>query len=73
MTSEMKGVLFDLDGTLIDSAPDLHNCINKVLIDNNKEKINFSKLRKLISQGSEAIIKGCFDDHFNSGNITQNP
>ena len=43
MTSSKKGVLFDLDGTLIDSAPDLHNCINKVLVNNNKQKVPFSK------------------------------
>ena len=61
MTSNIKGVLFDLDGTLIDSAPDLHNCINKVLVNNNKQKVPFSKLRELFSHGSENIIKGCFD------------
>ena len=27
-----KLVLFDLDGTLIDTAPDFHNAINKILI-----------------------------------------
>ena len=26
-----KLVLFDLDGTLIDTAPDFHNAINKIL------------------------------------------
>ena len=61
MNCDVNGVLFDLDGTLIDSAPDLHSCINKVLVDNNKQIVEFSKLRKLISQGSENIIKGCFD------------
>ena len=61
MISDVNGVLFDLDGTLIDSAPDLHNCINKVLVDNNKPIVEFSKLRKLISQGTENIIKECFD------------
>ena len=63
MISDVNGVLFDLDGTLIDSAPDLHSCINQVLVDNNKPIVEFSKLRKLISQGSENIIKGCFDGH----------
>ncbi len=27
----MKAVVFDLDGTLIDSAPDLHTAANRML------------------------------------------
>lgn len=67
MAREIKGVLFDLDGTLIDSAPDLYNCINKVLIDHNKPKVEFSKFRKLVSRGTQTIIEECFDDHLEDG------
>ncbi|MEO1291990.1 MAG: HAD family hydrolase [Pseudomonadota bacterium] len=28
----MRAVVFDLDGTLIDSAPDLHAAVNRMLV-----------------------------------------
>ncbi|MEC8562071.1 MAG: HAD-IA family hydrolase [Pseudomonadota bacterium] len=67
MTHDIKAVLFDLDGTLIDSAPDLHNCINKVLIDHSKPKVEFSKFRRLVSQGTQTIIKECFHGQLEDG------
>ena len=71
MSRKIKGILFDLDGTLIDSAPDLHNCINKVLMLNKKKPIELLKLRKLISGGTEVIIKGCFDENLKKEEITK--
>ena len=65
----IKGVLFDLDGTLIDSAPDLFYCINQVLTINKREPVEFLKLRQLISGGTDQIIKGCFGDGLDTEKI----
>ena len=69
MPDYIKGVLFDLDGTLIDSAPDLFYCINQVLALNKREPVEFSKLRQLISGGTDQIIKGCFGDGLDTEKI----
>ena len=40
MNKNLKCVIFDLDGTLIDSGPDLLNTLNYVLTENNLKEID---------------------------------
>lgn len=51
-----KAVLFDLDGTLIDTAPDLLLAVNHVLNHHHKPSITIEKIRPFISLGSSAIL-----------------
>ena len=55
-----KLVLFDLDGTLIDTAPDFLSALNKVLIDNGEDVITEEELRFHISEGTSKMIKTFF-------------
>ena len=50
-------VLFDLDGTLIDTAPDFLISLNNVLLDNNKHCLELADIRHHISDGSGKLIK----------------
>lgn len=50
-------VLFDLDGTLVDTAPDLITCLNKALVRHGFTQISAIKLKPLISIGAVAMIK----------------
>ncbi len=50
-------VLFDLDGTLVDTAPDLIACLNIALEQHGFEQTAYSQVRPLISFGAEAMIK----------------
>ena len=63
-----KLVLFDLDGTLIDTAPDFLISLNNVLAKHGKEKIGLAQIRPHISEGSSKMIKFFFEidyDHKN--------
>jgi phosphoglycolate phosphatase len=63
-----KLVLFDLDGTLIDTAPDFLISLNNVLTKHGKEKIGLAQIRPHISEGSSKMIKFFFQidyDHKN--------
>ena len=64
--SNIKLVLFDLDGTLIDTAPDFITSLNNVLSKYNKKKLSPSEIKTHISEGSSKLIKYAFkikEDH----------
>jgi phosphoglycolate phosphatase len=60
MQNKPDAVLFDLDGTLLDTAPDFHWVINTLLATHNREPIDYHALRKHVSEGSIAMIKAAF-------------
>ncbi|WP_353472943.1 phosphoglycolate phosphatase [Salipiger sp. H15] len=52
----LKSVVFDLDGTLIDSAPDLHRAANVVLRSEGLPEITFEQARSFIGKGAPVLI-----------------
>ena len=57
----IKAVLFDLDGTFADTAPDLADALNKVRLDNHLSAISLEDVRLETSNGAHALIKLGFD------------
>ena len=52
-----RGVLFDLDGTLADTAPDLADALNHVLARHGREPLPFETIRAVVSHGGAALIR----------------
>ncbi len=50
-------ILFDLDGTLIDTAPDFVTTLNQMLVRDGKKKLDLSSIRPFVSDGSSKMIK----------------
>ena len=55
-----KALLFDLDGTLADTAPDLAAAVNKMRRDRGLEDTPFDVLRPLASAGARGLIGAAF-------------
>ena len=61
---KIKTVLFDLDGTLADTAPDLANALNYVLKKHHYTPLPYEKIRPIVSHGGIALITlGFGEDH----------
>jgi N-acetyl-D-muramate 6-phosphate phosphatase len=56
----IDAVLFDLDGTLIDSAPNLGAAANKMRIDRGFESIPLSLYRPMVGAGARGMIAVAF-------------
>ena len=54
---QIQAVLFDLDGTLLDTAPDLVNALNALLANKDKPPLAFEQVRNYVSQGSVALTR----------------
>ncbi|WP_138468949.1 phosphoglycolate phosphatase [Poseidonocella sp. HB161398] len=50
-------VLFDLDGTLIDSAPDLHSAACRMLAAEGQEPLPFATIRSFIGNGVAKLVE----------------
>lgn len=62
MTSINKPVLlFDLDGTLVDSAPDLATAVNKMLITTNLITFPTSIIRGWVGNGAKTLVQRALD------------
>jgi phosphoglycolate phosphatase len=55
-----RAALFDLDGTLADTAPDLVAAVNKMRRDRGLELAPVERLRPLASAGARGLIGGAF-------------
>lgn len=55
-SSKISSVLFDLDGTLLDTAPDMTNALNLLLAEEGKEPLTTEFCRDHVSHGSVAMI-----------------
>jgi len=55
--SSIQTVLFDLDGTLLDTAPDLAYALNETLRLAGREPLPFETIRPVVSHGGIALIE----------------
>lgn len=62
MAKAPAAVLFDLDGTLVDSAPDLAAAANRVLADHGRPPVDYARLRAVVSKGGRAMLAVSFPD-----------
>ena len=58
---DIQAVLFDLDGTLLDTAPDLITCANLLLQENRRAILPPGMYAPVVSHGSAAIIQRSFN------------
>jgi 2-phosphoglycolate phosphatase len=56
MKSRIAAVLLDLDGTLLDTAPDLATALNAVLRQQRREPLPFHLIRPWCSEGSQGLL-----------------
>lgn len=61
-SSKISCVLFDLDGTLLDTAPDISNALNLLLAEEDKAPLTNEACRDFVAHGSVAMIKLGFGD-----------
>lgn len=57
----IRTVLFDLDGTLLDTAPDLAYALNEVLVEYGRQPLPFDSIRPHVSHGAQALIRHGFE------------
>ena len=56
----VRGVLFDLDGTLIDSAPDLAGAANRLRADHGMAPLPLADLRPMVGSGARGMVGVAF-------------
>lgn len=54
--SPITSVLFDLDGTLADTAPDLAHALNQLLQETNRPLLPFDEIRPMVSHGGVYMV-----------------
>ncbi|RAP41541.1 phosphoglycolate phosphatase [Rhodovulum viride] len=53
----VKAIIFDLDGTLIDSAPDIHAAVNRTLAGMGREALDLDTIRAFIGDGVQVLME----------------
>jgi len=57
MNGAIKAVLFDLDGTLLDTAQDFHESLNQLRAEESLAPLDFETVRAQVSHGGHALVR----------------
>ncbi len=71
MTSmkDIELILFDLDGTLIDTAPDMVPALNELLAAENRPELPYERLRAHVSHGSTGLLHEAFGNDLDAAEM----
>jgi phosphoglycolate phosphatase len=69
----VKAVMFDLDGTLINSAPEIASAINLMLADLNRTELSAKLVESYIGEGAAVLIKRCLNSQLEIGQLNDEP
>jgi phosphoglycolate phosphatase len=62
MGQGVRGVLLDLDGTLLDTAPDMAAALNRLRVESGRAALDPSAIRPHVSHGAAALVRLGFPD-----------
>ena len=74
LNTSIESVLFDLDGTLIDTAPDFIAVVNQLTAENNESAVSPELVYQTVSDGAQALVKLAFkidEDHERFASLNQ--
>jgi N-acetyl-D-muramate 6-phosphate phosphatase len=57
----LQCVLFDLDGTLLDTSQDMAKALNQLLIERGRKSLPYEQIRPQVSHGARGLLKLGFD------------
>lgn len=60
MTKPFDAVVFDLDGTLIDSVPDVRNALNVMLAKRGRRALSVDEVRLTVGEGARVMLERVF-------------
>lgn len=63
----LAGVFFDLDGTLVDSARDMHDALSALCEERHEMAPAFDVVRETVSRGARAVLRCAFGDGDEAG------
>jgi phosphoglycolate phosphatase len=58
----LRAVLFDLDGTLLDTAPDMVGALNALRQEEALAPMPYDAIRSVVSHGAARVVKAGFPD-----------
>ncbi len=61
MTDPLPVLVFDFDGTLIDSAPELQHCLNAVLTEHGRSALPVEAVKTMIGNGVKKLVERGFN------------
>lgn len=61
MTTILRAVLFDLDGTLIHSLPDLVSAVNRLLATEGRSALDSESVKAMVGDGADALVRRAFE------------
>lgn len=70
---DFQGYLFDLDGTLVDTAPDLNAALNHALTSNGLEPVDEALTRHWVGHGAQVLVTQAIAHQQRHGNGSADP
>lgn len=69
MLTNIKAIIIDLDGTMLDTAPDFHYAVNRMRADLNLAPLDIGSIKNFVGKGTENLMRCVLAVDFNDQDV----